>query len=138
MEYASLAVGVVLLLFGRSLFWLLVGLSGFALGVNLTPLLVPDLAPALQLVSSIAIGILAALLAVLVQRISLGLAGFFIGALLAANTTMMLGHEELVPMIAVAGGVTGIILAVVLTDWAIIPEFDIRPQDESTPLTLVL
>ena len=109
-----------MLFLGRHLFWLLVGLAGFLLGAELVPLLFPGWPPWLVLIAGTAAGLVGALLAILAERVALGLAGFFAGALVTLYALEALGLAGAEPAIALVGGLCGAVTAVLLTDWAII------------------
>src|SRR4029079_207071 len=78
-------IGVVILLFGRKLFWLCVAAVGFAAGIELAPHLVQDPTPLLQLSIAIVLGFAGALLALLLQKIANGIVGFAAGGRLAVG-----------------------------------------------------
>ncbi len=120
MDYLHVAIGLAVLLFGRSLFWLLVGLAGFLLGAQLVPLSFPDLPAWAALVAGTVAGLVGALFTILAERVAFGIAGFFAGALLALYTAKALGIVGAEPAIALGGGLAGAVVAVLLTDWAII------------------
>lgn len=76
----TLAAGVILLLAGRRVYWLLVGLVGFVLGYGLTAEFLEG--PYwLILIAGLAAGLLASGLAVFFQKMALTVAGFLIGGL---------------------------------------------------------
>ncbi len=70
--------GALLLAFGRRLFWLFVGVVGFAVGFRLAGAYLGD--GGAGLLVALAAGALAALAAVLVQKLAVTLAGFAAGA----------------------------------------------------------
>src|SRR3989475_8542915 len=72
-------IGVVILLFGRKLFWLCVAAVGFAAGVELAPHLVQEPSPVLALTVALVLGFVGALLALFLQKIAIAIAGFFAG-----------------------------------------------------------
>lgn len=76
---AGLVVGALLLFAGRRLFWFLVGAVGFLAGFYLAEqlLALDELWPALLV--GILAGLAGAFLAVLLQRVAIGLAGFLVG-----------------------------------------------------------
>src|SRR2546428_13464420 len=63
-------IGIVILLFGRKVFWLGVAAVGFLAGVELTPHLVNDPSALLQLTVAIVLGLIGALLDLFVQKIA--------------------------------------------------------------------
>lgn len=80
----GLVVGAVLLLAGRRLFWLAVGVVGFLTGFTLAARLLTAPEPWVGLVAGLFAGLLGAGLAVLLQRLAVGLAGFLVGGAGAA------------------------------------------------------
>jgi len=81
----SVVIGAVVLLFGRKLFWLCVAAIGFAAGVTLASHLVSEPTPLLQLTFAILLGFIGALLALFLQKLAIGLAGFLAGGRLAVG-----------------------------------------------------
>ena len=64
-------IGVVILFFGRKLFWLCVAAVGFAVGVKIAPLLVNESASLLALLIALIFGVLGALLALFLQKVAI-------------------------------------------------------------------
>jgi len=117
-----LAVGAVLLVLGRKLFWLFVAAVGFAAGWTVASDLLHLQPEWLALVIAIAAGLLGAVLATFVQKIAVGLAGFLAGAFLASGLSTMLSLPS-APWAWIAFIVGGILGAVVLGaafDWALV------------------
>src|SRR5512147_1159889 len=81
MTAVRIVAGALLRLLGRRLFWLFVGLMGFAAGLMLANQLLPEMPEWVRLLVAIGIGLLGALLAVFLQRLAIGVAGFLAGAL---------------------------------------------------------
>jgi hypothetical protein len=117
----NLLLGGSLLLGGRKVFWLLLGSIGFVTGVEVATRFMHR-SELVTIGAAITLGVLFALLAIFFESIAIGLAGFLGGgyvALTMANLLSLQGHNvELVAF--VLGGVLGIILIVVLFDWALI------------------
>jgi hypothetical protein len=120
-EFLEVILGSGLLLAGRRLFWLLLGAIGFAVGVETARRFLhgTDL---LTLVAAIGLGILFALLAVFIESIAIGLAGFLGGGYVLVTLSAILGlHGRTADITAfVIGGIIGVALVVVLFDWALI------------------
>ena len=118
----SALVGVVVLFFGRRLFWLCVAALGFAAGIELAPHLVQQPTPILELTFALVFGFVGALLALLLQKIAVAIVGFVAGGRLAVG----LGASFFVDPTAaywltfLIGGVIGAILLIALFDWALI------------------
>src|SRR5436305_5587317 len=81
----SAVIGAVVLLFGRKLFWLCVAAIGFAAGVTLASHIVSEPSPLLQLTFAILLGFIGALLALFLQKLAIGLAGFLAGGRFAVG-----------------------------------------------------
>jgi hypothetical protein len=118
---ASAVVGLIVLLFGRKLFWLCVAAVGFAAGVELAPHLMTQPTPVLQLSAALVLGLVGALLALFLQKLAVGVVGFVIGGRLAialAATFMTQPVYSWLPFII--GGIVGAILLVSLFSWALV------------------
>jgi hypothetical protein len=107
---------------GRKLFWLFVGAVGFVLGMALATRYLQGQPDWLLLVLALGVGLLGALLAVFVQRIAIGLAGFIGGGYILINLLNMLGWEtgRFGWVVFIIGGIIGVVLIAVLFDWALI------------------
>ena len=115
-------IGVVILLFGRKLFWLCVAAVGFAAGVEIAPHLVHEPSPFLALTVALVLGFIGALLALFLQKIAIAVLGFLAGGKLAGaiGAAFFVQYAQHSTVIFVAGGIVGAILLVVLFDWALI------------------
>jgi hypothetical protein len=113
-------VGVLVLFYGRRLFWLFVGLVGFVVCFEWAPQLVPGLSPAAQWVVSLLVGVVGAVLATFVQYFLVALAGLFVGASVGADVGAFLGLTGGDWLAPVAGAGVGAILALALLDWGLI------------------
>jgi len=120
MHFLKIALGFIVLILGRKIFWLTVAIVGFLVGMELIDMLLADQPMWVLLVGGLAAGLLGALLAVFAQRVAFGLAGFFAGAYLTVIATQSLGAGDTSVILPVVGGVIGALVAVVLMDWAII------------------
>ena len=118
----SILIGVVILFFGRKLFWLCVAAIGFAAGVELAPHLVQDPSALLSLTIAVLLGIIGALLALFLQKIAIAVLGFLAGGKLAGAiaAAFFVHYAQHSTIIFVIGGVIGAILLLVLFDWALI------------------
>src|SRR6266699_3887104 len=118
----SSLIGVVILLFGRKLFWLCVAAIGFAAGVELAPHLVQDPSALLSLTIALLLGIIGALLALFLQKIAIAVLGFLAGGKLAGAiaAAFFVHYAQHSTIIFVIGGIIGAILLLVLFDWALI------------------
>lgn len=120
MGISHIILGLVLLVFGRKLFWLFVAIAGFLVGMEFAGVILGDQPQWVLVVVAGIAGLLGALLAVFAERIAFSLAGFFAGsylALIVAQSLSVNGHS--VVWFGV-GGVIGAMFAALVMDWAII------------------
>ena len=115
-------IGVVILFFGRKLFWLCVAAVGFAVGVEIAPLLVNEPSSLLALLIALVLGILGALLALFLQKVAIAVLGFFAGGKLATAiaAAFFVHYAQYSTIIFVIGGVIGAILLLAVFGWALI------------------
>ena len=118
----GVVLGVVMLFFGRKLFWLCVAAVGFAAGLQIAPLLVNEASSVLALVIAVVFGILGALLAVFIQKIAIAVLGFLAGGKLATAiaAAFFVQHAQYSTIIFVIGGIIGAILLLAVFGWALI------------------
>jgi len=115
-------IGVVILLFGRKLFWLCVAAVGFAAGVEIAPHLVHEPSPVLALTIALVLGLIGALLALFLQKIAIAVLGFLAGGKVAGEiaAAFLVQYMQYSTAIFLVGGIIGAILLLVLFDWALI------------------
>ena len=115
-------IGIVILFFGRKLFWLCVAAVGFVAGIELAPHLVTEPSPLLQLTVAIVLGIIGALLALFLQKIAIAVFGFLAGGKLAGAiaAAFFVHYTQYSPVIFVVGGLIGALLLLTLFDLALI------------------
>jgi hypothetical protein len=120
-----LVLGVLLLLLGRRLFWLFVGVAGFVAGVEAAPYLLPHQTELFMLVVALVLGILGALLALFLQKVAIALAGFAVGGYLTmVLAAPLLGGTGIqypgAWLCFLIGGILGAILLFAFFNWALI------------------
>jgi hypothetical protein len=122
LDTLRIILGMVLLAFGRKLFWLVVAAIGFSAGYYFASQLVPDRIGWLAIFIALLAGIGGALLAIFAQNIGLGLAGFIGGGFLALRLAQGFGVAggNLSWGAFILGGILGLLLVVLLFDWALI------------------
>lgn len=115
-------IGVVILFFGRKLFWLCVAAVGFAVGVEIAPLLVNESSSLLALLIALVFGVLGALLALFLQKVAIAVLGFLAGGKLATAiaAAFFVQYAQYSTIIFVAGGIIGAILLLAVFGWALI------------------
>jgi MFS family permease len=118
----KLILGFALIGFGRKLYWLLVGVIGFAAGYLLAGQFFSAASDWLFILIGIVIGLIGAALAVFIQSVAVAVAGFLGGGYIAIQLLDLLGIGgdafSWIPFII--GGILGVILVSVLFDWALI------------------
>jgi len=115
-------LGGLVLLFGRRLFWLAVGILGFLFGFDWVTYRLGDWPAWAAWLAAVGFGALCALGSIFLQRISFGVGGFLAGGYLAVQVSTALGiQSDPTPgLFFVLGGVAGAILAVVAVDWVLV------------------
>jgi hypothetical protein len=120
--WLGVALGVIVLLFGRALYWAFVAIVGFFIGMELAAnwSWLNQQEHWVQLLVAIGCGIVGAILGIFVQRLAFAIGGFFAGGYLALAIAgrMHVGGDPNIWMIV--GGVIGAIAAALIMDWAII------------------
>ncbi len=121
MEIINLILGIILLVTGKKLYWLLVGIVGFIVGLAFATAYVQLNPPWLIYIVALAAGITGALLAVFVQRLAIALVGFVVGGYGAMYLAGLLGiqAEPFTWLVFIVGGIVGLLLVASLFDWAI-------------------
>lgn len=110
----NLLAGALLLVAGRRLFWLFVGLVGFIAGLRFAPMFLSGQPEWMQWLVALLFGVLGMFLAVVLQRFAVVLAGFLVGGFLG----MELFGESL--LVFVAGGIVAALVAAWLFEGALI------------------
>lgn len=118
-------VGAAVLLLGRKLFWLFVAVVGFGVAMTMAPQLVPDQPQWVVLAVAVVAGIVGAILAILLQRIAVAVAGFVAGGylfmwVLSVSNVDLGGYQGLTWAVFIVGGIVGALLVGVIFDMALI------------------
>lgn len=119
MNGVQVVLGLIVLLFGRKLFWLFVGILGFLAGSQLAAVWLVGYPGWTVLATSLLLGLAGALLAVFFERLAFALAGFYCGVFLAAGLAVETGLFPQSTLPLLAGGILGAILAALVMDWAL-------------------
>jgi hypothetical protein len=118
----QLVTGAIQLLLGRKIFWLMVGIMGFLLGLFLTVYML-DWPVWLKLFAGLGVGLVFSVLAVFIQKPMAAIFAFFAFGLAAATLASLWGAVESGPLYwisLVVSGLVGVILVFALFDWALI------------------
>lgn len=120
MPYLHPILGLVLLLFGRTLYWVFVAFAGFLLGLHLAEVLVVSASEEGRIVVGLVAGGLGAVLAMAAQRIAFAAGGFFAGGYLMSLVLQSVTLAGPTLLWLLAGGVVGALVAAAIMDWAIV------------------
>lgn len=124
----QLLVGMAALLLGRQIFWVFVGAVGFFVGLFVAPIWFSQLPEWATLLASLAVGVVLAMLAILIQKPMASIAGFFaMGSFVLGIVTLITGRpafgaqaDWLIWVVFIVGGLIGAIIVFVAFDWALI------------------
>jgi len=123
-----LLLGIALLLLGRRLFWIFVGVAGFMVGSEFAAQYIAG-PQGTSLLIAIAAGILGAVIAIFLQKAAIAIAGFVIGGYItlellhtgALFPTASAGtHGTALTLPYIIGGIVGAVLLFVFFDWGLI------------------
>jgi hypothetical protein len=121
-RWLPFALGAVLVLVGRRLFWLLVATLGFLVAFTLAQRLAPDSPEPLHWVLAVGAGLIGALLAIFAQQLAVGAAGMLFGGYatlwILERNGVDLGNWEWVVLLA--GGVLAAALALAVLETALV------------------
>ena len=122
MNIIYIAAGFLLLFLGRKLFWLFVAVVGFLVGLTYIPQILPGQTETVLIAVALIAGLLGALLAVLLQKFAVGLAGLAAGGYIAYYLlqiiTLNVGEYQWLAI--AAGALLGAVLAGSMYGWALI------------------
>ncbi|MBN1992226.1 MAG: DUF4203 domain-containing protein [Anaerolineae bacterium] len=121
-QILTIVLGVVVLILGRKLFWLAIAVLGFVLGLGLGMQFAGGQPDWLALIIGLVVGGLGALLAVLAQKIAVGVGGFILGGYLVMWLINLLGlaWNQWFWVLFFVGGVIVAVLVLLLFDMALI------------------
>ena len=120
LQLFRIIAGALLLLSGRRLFWLFVGVLGFLAGITFATQYFSGQPAWMLLLVALVCGLIGILLAVFLQKLAIAIGGFLAGGLFTQTFAQSIGWN-IAPLIPfVIGGILGAILLSVLFDWALI------------------
>lgn len=120
MEIFNILLGIILLLFGRKLFWLFVAVAGFIVGIEFAAMFLADKPQWVLLLVGFATGSLGAIVAIFAQRFAFALAGFYAGTFLTLLLVQPFISSEVILIFLLAGGLIGAGLSFWILDPALI------------------
>src|SRR6267154_5152364 len=108
----SIVIGVAILLFGRRLFWLFVAALGFAVGLEIAAYFMREPPQWMTLLVALGCGVIGALLAILLQKLAIAIAGFIAGGRIAwaLAAAFYIDHMHYGWITFVIGGILGALL----------------------------
>jgi hypothetical protein len=120
--FFSMILGILLLFFGRRLFWLFVGVAGFIAGLTLIPQFLSGQSELTILLIALIAGIIGAFLAIMLEGLAILIAGFLAGGYLMTTFAVSFGISISAEpsVIYIIGGIIGLLMVAVFFDWAII------------------
>lgn len=111
--------GAALLVLGWRLFWLFVGVVGFAAGLMAAQWVFGPQPFWMLWIAGLICGIIGAMLALFFQKLAIAIGGFAAGSTIALHLTLMVGYHPGV-LVTFIGGVVGAVGLYLLFDWALI------------------
>lgn len=115
----QIVTGVILLALGRQLFWLFVAVIGVVAGFDLAQGYFWQAPYWVSLLIGAAGGVMGGLLAIFLQKVAIGVAGFAAGGAVTAHLMVVLGWRA-IPLFVIAGAILGAILLYLFFDWGLI------------------
>jgi hypothetical protein len=118
----TIVLGLLIILFGRKLFWLFVGFTGFFVGFDLVQQIWGEDPGSTAIIVAFVIGILGAVAAVFAQRLAITVAGFIGGGYLTFQLLGALGitSGQVTLIGTFVGAIVGTVIVGGLVDYALI------------------
>jgi len=120
MPSIRMILGLLVLLLGRRLYWIMVGVGGLLAGLEFAEQVLADWTPLARFFVAIGASAIGALLAILAQRVAFALLGFFGGGFVALVLTRSTAGDSAQLIWFMLAGVVGAFIAALVMDWAII------------------
>lgn len=124
LNVVNLLLGGALLVAGRKLFWLFVGVLGFIIGMQFVQRFWTGGPPIVAVIVGVVVGIIFALLAIFLETVAFAVAGFLAGGFVLTTFANMLGLDLggglLYWVVYLIGAIIGVALIMLLLDWALI------------------
>ncbi len=121
LNFLNAIFGGALLIAGRKLFWLFVGVIGFLIGVEVATRFFHG-SDLVTIAVGLGLGVIFAILAIFLQTLAIGVAGFLGGGYILLSLAGLFGMDKGVTtwIVFVIGGIIGVALTAWLFDWALI------------------
>lgn len=121
MPLIPLLSGVALLISGRRLFWFIIAVLGFIFSYQFAQQHLPNLSQDVLLIVGVALGIGGAILAVFIQKLAIGIAGFLAGGMAGTYIWELLGQSpDAYLVVFLVAGLLGILFMMIIFDWALV------------------
>jgi len=118
----QIVVSLALLFAGRRVFWFVVAVLGFYAGMQATPMFIEAPSQSTLIAISLGCGLFMAVVAFVVQKLAIGIAGFLVGGYGAflgmSRLGIHLGTFNWIPIVGV--GILGVVLSSLVFEWALI------------------
>jgi hypothetical protein len=117
----NVILGGTLLVLGRKLFWLFVAAIGFVIGIQIASRLFHS-SELTMIIVGLVLGAIFALVAIFVESLAIGIAGFLGGGYVLLSIASLFGLDKGLMVWAsfIVGGIIGVMLVAFLFDWALI------------------
>jgi MFS family permease len=117
----NVVIGIILLAAGKKLYWLMVAIVGFVIGLALANQYVQTDPSWMIYIIALVAGILGAVFGIFVQRLAVALVGFLIGGFGASYVAGLLNikAQPFNWMAFIIGGIVGLLLVASVFDWAL-------------------
>jgi hypothetical protein len=117
----NIVLGIILLTMGKKLYWLLVAVVGFMIGLILATQYIQLDPPWLIYIVAFSAGVIGAVLGFYVQKLAIALVGFIVSGYGAVYLAGLLGitTEPFNWMAFIIGGIIGLLLVASIFDWAL-------------------
>jgi hypothetical protein len=122
-DVVFVVIGILLLIFGRRLYWLALAGLGFAIAVHLSREYLLFQSTQQQVIVGVVLGLVGGLLAVVAQQLAVRVAGFILGGwgTFFVARTLWPDADLMIPILLAAGGaILGVLFAAKLFDVALV------------------
>ncbi len=121
LNFLNALFGGALLIAGRKLFWLFVGVIGFIVGAQIAIRFFHS-SELITIIAGLVLGVIFAVLAIFLETLAIGVAGFLGGGYILLSLAGLFGLDKgiMAWIIFIVGGIIGAVLIASLFDWALI------------------
>ena len=121
LNFLNALFGGALLIAGRKLFWLFVGVIGFIVGAQIAIRFFHG-SELITIIAGLVLGVIFAVLAIFLGTLAIGVAGFLGGGYILLSLAGVFGLDKgiMTWVIFIVGGIIGAVLIAFIFDWALI------------------